>query len=528
MACLALAAMLPAARSSVVDELERGVGCVAARALEDAVGVWQGPETASLLAALTADLFPLRSRRFPYHLSVLRSYQLDALCLPGGHIYLLRGLLAHANSVDELAAVLAHEMGHLEDRDFERYVGRELLWLSLAGWLRRHAGKPAAQAALVAGLLNTLRHSRRQEAQADGEAVRFCWLAGYQPDALLTFLGRLRKQRWRWIERIFQTHPDPVRREELVAERVAALLFSQPRAAWRLCQALERRGRPVAAYALARQCLERGTQSWWAEAEAARLAEKVHSLASLRLPSPAAGGGRLALAQALEDLEKDARLRRALTIAQAVDPELYDLRYLGAFGYAVRLLMRLQAYLETGEEAVWRWGGVCAVSSEGRRLAERAGQEARHARQAGWMVAAVLAELVGSGPGQPLDAISAASLAMLWGQLKWADRLLADAEGSLASFLHWVTKALAQQHLEALQQVAATEAGRQLLQFFAAVRPGPPSSVTELLRQWEDKLHASSAQADNIGEDLYLATRLASVQAAGEIRQAQLSCRAER
>jgi hypothetical protein len=94
--------------------------------------------------------------------------------------------------------------------------------------------------------------------------------------------------------------------------------------------------------------------------------------------------------------------------------------------------------------------------------------------------------------------------------------------------LHWVTKALAQQHLEALQQVAATEAGRQLLQFFAAVRPGPPSSVTELLRQWEDKLHASSAQADNIGEDLYLATRLASVQAAGEIRQAQLSCRAER
>lgn len=130
-----------------------------------------------------------------YKFNVIDSSIVNAFAIPGGYIYISRGLLTLANSEDEVAGVLAHEIGHITARHgAERMSQGTLISLgtSIVGIASGNAG--IARAAGLGSELYLKSYSRGQEHQADTLGVRYLSRAGYDPLAMAGFLKSLDNQ----------------------------------------------------------------------------------------------------------------------------------------------------------------------------------------------------------------------------------------------------------------------------------------------------------------------------------------------
>ena len=127
-----------------------------------------------------------------YRFFIVDSDMVNAFALPGGYIYVTRGLMALANSEAELAAVIAHEIAHVTARhSAERYSQGVLTGLG-ATILGAAVDNPDASRALGVGAdLFTKSYSRDQEHEADALGVRYLAQAGYDPYAMSRFLQHL-------------------------------------------------------------------------------------------------------------------------------------------------------------------------------------------------------------------------------------------------------------------------------------------------------------------------------------------------
>jgi len=127
-----------------------------------------------------------------YKFFVLDSPIVNAFALPGGYIYVSRGLLAQANSEAELAGVLAHEVGHITARhSAERYSHGVLASLGAVAVAAATGNAQVAKAASVGSDLYIKSYSRGQESQADILGIRYLSHAGYDPYAMASFLASL-------------------------------------------------------------------------------------------------------------------------------------------------------------------------------------------------------------------------------------------------------------------------------------------------------------------------------------------------
>ena len=124
-----------------------------------------------------------------YRITILNSPNVNAFALPGGYLYVTRGLLALANDSSELAAVIAHEMGHvtanhgLQRQQLEAEEGLATKVVSdVLG------DSPTAKAALIRGKLWLAQFSRNQELEADAIGIKSIGEAGYDPYAAGRFL----------------------------------------------------------------------------------------------------------------------------------------------------------------------------------------------------------------------------------------------------------------------------------------------------------------------------------------------------
>jgi predicted Zn-dependent protease len=124
-----------------------------------------------------------------YRITILNSPNVNAFALPGGYLYITRGLLALANDSAELAAVIAHEMGHvtanhgLARQKLEADEG--LATKVVADVL---GDSPTARAALIRNKLKLAQFSRNQELEADAIGIKSVGEAGYDPYAAGRFL----------------------------------------------------------------------------------------------------------------------------------------------------------------------------------------------------------------------------------------------------------------------------------------------------------------------------------------------------
>ena len=160
----------------------------------------------------------------PWRFTVLDDPVVNAFAMPGGYIYVTRGLLAHMQSEAQLAGVLGHEIGHVTARHSARQITKQQLagvGLGIAQIVspefRRYS--PTAEQAL--GLL-MLKYGRDDETQADELGVRYASTAGFDPREIpgtYRTLQRIAERAGQTLPSYLSTHPDPGQR----AERTAAL-----------------------------------------------------------------------------------------------------------------------------------------------------------------------------------------------------------------------------------------------------------------------------------------------------------------
>ena len=124
-----------------------------------------------------------------YQITILNSPAINAFALPGGYLYVTRGLLALASDSSELAAVLAHEMAHVTANHGIQRQQKEAEEVLATQVVNDLLGKDAsARVALVRGKLRLAQFSRNQELEADAIGIRAMARAGYDPFAAARFL----------------------------------------------------------------------------------------------------------------------------------------------------------------------------------------------------------------------------------------------------------------------------------------------------------------------------------------------------
>lgn len=164
---------------------------------------------------------------------VLDSPVINAFALPGGFVYVTRGLLAHIENEAQLAVVIGHEIGHVTARHTaRRYTSAQLagLGLGLGGILFEDA-RPYLGAVETGLSLLFLKYSRDDENQADELGVRYATRGGYMASEGSKFFHTLKRlsdqQQGGALPTWASTHPDPVDREQHVLNVAAenAALF---------------------------------------------------------------------------------------------------------------------------------------------------------------------------------------------------------------------------------------------------------------------------------------------------------------
>lgn len=130
-----------------------------------------------------------------YKVTLLNSPTINAFSLPGGYIYVTRGLLALANNEAELAAVIAHEMAHIDSRHAlqreQQAVSASVVGKVIAD-MSGDRGRNAE--ALSFARKQVAQFSRQQELEADAIGIRIMAKAGYDPRAAVSFLTSLERQ----------------------------------------------------------------------------------------------------------------------------------------------------------------------------------------------------------------------------------------------------------------------------------------------------------------------------------------------
>jgi len=176
-----------------------------ARLVNDRASLQYLNQVGRRLAAQT----PMGNRQWDFF--IVDDPSVNAFNLPGGLVYVNRGLIAEADSLDQLAGVLAHEIGHGAARHGTQLMTRSYGYNLLAGLLLgRDAGQGQRLLAQLVGTGMLTRYSREAELEADRLGVDYAYKAGYNPRGSAEFFQQLLQMRQRRptkVEQFFSTHP---------------------------------------------------------------------------------------------------------------------------------------------------------------------------------------------------------------------------------------------------------------------------------------------------------------------------------
>lgn len=178
-------------------------------------GFCEDPPGRAALDDLTQRLSRAAALDPPATVQVIDWRMVNAFAVPGGRIGIFRGLIEEAESADEVAGVLAHEMGHVVHRHPTEGVLRQLGVSATLQLLVGGSGVGVEDAAGLGNTLLTLSYSRHAEAEADATALEILGKAGLDGNGLNRFFARLE-------------------REDKVGGAVPSLLLTHPPTAERL------------------------------------------------------------------------------------------------------------------------------------------------------------------------------------------------------------------------------------------------------------------------------------------------------
>ncbi|MCL5269609.1 MAG: M48 family metallopeptidase [bacterium] len=191
----------------------------------------QDPEVVGYVRDLGTKVW-LKSPQSPFkaEFNVVADKSINAFAIPGGSVYVNSGLIDAAGDEAELAAVIAHELGHVVERHSARQVSRQT---GMAAIEQIALGQDAGQATqLISSLLSQgimFRYSRADEQQADRIALGTLDRMGYDPTAMMTFFDKLLKKypdQGGPVSTLFASHPPTAER---IADAKAIIQTLPPR-----------------------------------------------------------------------------------------------------------------------------------------------------------------------------------------------------------------------------------------------------------------------------------------------------------
>lgn len=229
----ALAAGLAAAAcavAAVTPKEEIQLGNRYAAEIERTLPVVRVPAVQAALDEAARPVLAAAVRRdLPWSFRVVNTADVNAFAVPGGHIYVTRGLIDRATKYDELAGVLGHEIGHVDLRhsaeQMEKARAAALgvnLGYILAG---REPGEAESAALNIAAAAVFAKFSRDDEREADHAAVRYLTRAGISPAGIVDMFRILQQVGGRdpgAIEQFFASHPMTADRITDVERAIAA------------------------------------------------------------------------------------------------------------------------------------------------------------------------------------------------------------------------------------------------------------------------------------------------------------------
>lgn len=257
---LAVAALIVFGAGCSEDDVEEVLGEASSASIESAYGTDRDPMINEWLSTVGHTVVAhSRRQSIPYEFRVIETDLVNAFAAPYGHVYVTRGFLDFVEAEDEAWMVVAHEVGHIVNRDSIKSFKQSLLMGIFTQVLRGESQTLGDVAGIGLGLLS-LQYSRDDEYAADDAGTLLCYRAGYDPhqgleffDRLMTEIEKRRPSRW---EIYFRTHPateDRIRRQKAREE----LDRTDPDSVVRIARGYLLRGQP----AMASRLLEQGVEA---------------------------------------------------------------------------------------------------------------------------------------------------------------------------------------------------------------------------------------------------------------------------
>ncbi len=165
-------------------------------------------------------------KNWPYTFKVIEDREINAFALPGGPIYIHRGLLdLTEGNEDELACVIGHEMGHIENRHAAKMYSQGILAdLAIIFGTRGQV----ATAADIIKVFGQMRYSRDNEYESDSFGLRTAYKAGYDPNGMIRFFTKMQRKEASGnkdvIENNLRSHPLTSARIDRAKREIAKII----------------------------------------------------------------------------------------------------------------------------------------------------------------------------------------------------------------------------------------------------------------------------------------------------------------
>ena len=179
-------------------------------------GEYRDDELLTLLQAQASEMGKIsHNTKIEFHIKILDSPVVNAFAVPGGYIYLTRGILAQLNNEAELAGVIGHEMGHITARHSTSQQSKQQLGqlLLIGGMIASEKFAQYAEYAMQGMQLLFLKFSRDDEREADRLGVEYSSKIGYDARKMADFFQVLNKMSLadgeNGVPTFLSTHPDP-------------------------------------------------------------------------------------------------------------------------------------------------------------------------------------------------------------------------------------------------------------------------------------------------------------------------------
>ena len=240
-ACLAVGLLPRRARGfSIYDESgDPTIGREADPEILKRFGYYESPDLQNYVAQVGQRVVAASDTRFTFQFKVVDDTSINAMALPGGFVYVTRGILAELNDEAQLAGILGHEATHVNSRHAAKLMTKAMATqiatlLGVGAAAAAGSGSAANAVAMISNHLTNymlLGYGREYELEADEVGLRYARHAGYDPRRMVVFLRWMRRNDLLRGQRLYHgfdaTHPDTATRIAK-ADTMAQLLVAEP------------------------------------------------------------------------------------------------------------------------------------------------------------------------------------------------------------------------------------------------------------------------------------------------------------